>query len=100
MNFQMYKLEFEKAEELEIKLSPFIGSWRKQGNSRKAFTSASLSTLKPLTIFDPKKLWKILQEMGVLDHFTCFLRNPYASQEATIRTEHGTMDWFKTGKVV
>ena len=44
------------------------------------------------------KLWKILQEMGIPDHLTCLLRNPYAGQEATVRTLHGTMDWFKIGK--
>ena len=47
-----------------------------------------------------KKLWKILKEMGVSDRLTCLLRNLYASQEATIRTGHGTMDWFKIGKGV
>ena len=46
------------------------------------------------------KLWKILKEMGILDHLTCLLRNLYAGQEATVRTRHGTMDWFKTGKAV
>ena len=40
------------------------------------------------------KLWKILKEMGIADHLTCLLRNPYAGQEATVRTRHGTMDWF------
>ena len=44
--------------------------------------------------------WKILKEMGIPDHLTCLLRNPYASQEATIRTECGTTDWFKIGKGV
>ena len=49
---------------------------------------------------DHNKLWKILQEMGIADHLTCLLRNLYASQEATARTGHGTMDWFQTGKGV
>ena len=44
------------------------------------------------------KLWKILKEMGIPDHLTCFLRNLYASQEATVRTGHGTTDWFQIGK--
>ena len=44
--------------------------------------------------------WKILKEMGIPDHLICLLRNLYESQEATVRTEHGTMDWFKTGKGV
>ena len=49
---------------------------------------------------DHNKRWKILKEMGVPDHLTCLLRNLYAGQEATVRTEHGTMDWFKIGKAV
>ena len=49
---------------------------------------------------DHSKLWKILKEMGIPDHLTCFLRNLYAGQEATVRTGHGTMDWFQTGKGV
>ena len=49
---------------------------------------------------DHKKLWKILQEMGIPDHLTCLLRNLYAGQEATVRTGHGTTDWFQIGKGV
>ena len=49
---------------------------------------------------DHNKLWKILQEMGIQDHFTCLLRNLYAGQEATVRTRHGTTDWFQIGKGV
>ena len=47
-----------------------------------------------------KKLWKILKEMGIPDHLTCLLRNLFAGQEATVRTEHGTTDWFQIGKGV
>ena len=46
------------------------------------------------------KLWKILKEMGITDHLTCLLRNLYAGQEATVRTGHGTTDWFQIGKGV
>ena len=53
--------------------------------------------LKPLTV-DHNKLWKILQELGIPDHLTCLLRIPYAGQEATVRTGHGTTDWFQIGK--
>ena len=49
---------------------------------------------------DLNKLWKILKEMGILDHLICLMRNLYAAQEATVRTGHGTMDWFQTGKGV
>ena len=53
---------------------------------------------KAFDCVDHEELWKILEEMGKPDHFTCLLRNLYASQEATIRTRHGTTDWFKIGK--
>ena len=49
---------------------------------------------------DHKKLWKILKDMGIPDHLTCLLRNLYAGQEATVRTGHGTIDWFRIGKGV
>ena len=49
---------------------------------------------------DHNKLWKILKEMGILDHLTCLLRNLYAGQEATVKTRHGTTDWFQIGKGV
>ena len=55
---------------------------------------------KPLTIVDHNKLWKILKEMGIPDHLTCLLRYPYVGQEATVRTGHGTTDWFQIGKGV
>ena len=65
MNFQMYKVDLEKVEETEIKLPTSVGSYKKQGNSRKtSSTSASLTTLKPLTV-DHNKLWKILKEMRI-----------------------------------
>ena len=53
---------------------------------------------KAFDCVDHDKLWKSLEEMGILDHFTCLLRNLYAGQEATVRTGHGTMDWFQMGK--
>ena len=49
---------------------------------------------------DHNKLWKILKDMGIPDHLTCLLRNLYAGQEATVRTGHGTTDWFQIGKGV
>ena len=55
---------------------------------------------KPLTVWDHNKLWKILKEMGIPDHHTCLLQCLYAGQEATVRTRHGTTDWFKIGKGV
>ena len=55
---------------------------------------------KAFDCVDHNKLWKILKEMVIPDHFTCLLRNLYADQEATVRTRHGTMDWFQIGKEV
>ena len=56
--------------------------------------------VKAFDCVDHNKLWKILQVMGIPDHLTCLLRNLYAGQEATVRTGHGTTDWFKIGKGV
>ena len=53
---------------------------------------------KTFDCVDHNKLWKILKEMGIPDHLTCLLRNLYAGQEATVRTVHGTTDWFQIGK--
>ena len=99
MNFQMFKLVLEKAEEPEIKLQTIAGSSKKQESSRKTSTSALL-TAKAFDCVDHHKLWKILQEVGIPDHLTCLLRNLYAFQEATVRTGHGTTDWFQIGKGV
>ena len=66
---------------------------------RKISTSALLTTLKPLMVWITTN-WKILKEMGIPDHLTCLLRNLYAAQEATVRTGHGTTDWFQIGKEV
>ena len=77
-----------------------VASWKKQGNSRKTSTFASLAMLKILTVIHHNKLWKILKDLGIPDYLTCLLRNLYAGQEATVRTRHGPMDWFQTGKKV
>ena len=95
----MFKLVLEKAEEPEIKLPTSVGSLRKQESSRKTSTSALLTTPKYLTVWITTH-WKILKEMGIPDHLTCLLRNLYAGQEATLRTGHGTTDWFQIGKGV
>ena len=69
----------------------------KQESSRKTSLSALLTTPKRSTVWVTTN-WKILQEMGTPDHLTCLLRNLYADQEATVRTGHGTTDWFQIGK--
>ena len=95
----MFKLDLEKAEEPEIKLPASTSSWKKQESSRKTSISALLTMPKLLTVWITIN-WKILQEMGIPDHLNCLLRNLYAGKEATVRTGHGTTDWFEIGKGV
>ena len=95
----MFKLVLEKAEEPEIKLSTLAESLKGQESSRKTSISALLTMLKPLTVWITIN-WNILKEMGIPDHLTCLLRNLYAGQAATVRTGHGTTDWFQIGKEV
>ena len=95
----MFKLDLEKAEEPEIKLLTSTGSQKKQESSRKK-TSISASLTKAFDCEDHNKLWEILKEIRIPDHLTCLLRNLYAGQEATVRTGHGTTDWFYIGKGV
>ena len=99
MNFQMFKLVLEKAEEPEIKLPTSFGLLKKQESSRKTSISALLTMAKSLTVWITTN-WKILKEMGILVHFTCLLRNLYASQEEAVRTGHGMTNWFQIGKGV
>ena len=93
----MFKLVFEKAEEPETKFPTSSGSSKKQESSRKTSISALLTMPNPLTVWITKKLWKILKEMRMPGHLTCLFRNLHANQEATVRTGHGTSDWFQIG---
>ena len=95
----MSKMVLEKAEEQEIKLPTSAGSSKKQESSKKTYISALLTTPKPLTAWITIN-WKILKEMGIPGYLTCLLRNLYAGQEATVRTGHGTTDWFQIRKGV
>ena len=99
MNFQIFKLVLEKAEEPEIKLPTSVGSSKKQ-EFQKNIYFCFIDYAKAFNCVDHSKLWKILIEMGIPDHLTCLLRNLYAGQEATVRTRHGTTDWFQIGKGV
>ena len=96
----MFKLVLEKAEEPEIKLPTSTRSWKKQESSKKNMYFCFIDYAKAFDCVDHNKLWKILKEIGIPDHLICLLRNLYASQEATVRTEHGTTDWFQIGKGV
>ena len=88
------KKEKKKAEEPEIKLPTSTGLSKKQESSRKTSISALLTIPKPLTVWITTN-WKILQGMGMPNHLTCLLGNLYAGQEATVRTGHGTTNWFQ-----
>ena len=96
MNFQMFKLDLEKAEEPEIKLPTSVGSLKKQESFRNV---CFIGYAKAFDCVDHNKL-ENFSEMGIPDHLTCLLRNLYSGQEATDRTERGTTDWFQIGKEV
>ena len=79
----MFKLDLENTEEPEIKLPASTGSSKKQESSRKNICFCFIDYAKAFDYVDHNKLWKILKEMGILDHLTCLLRNLYAGQEVT-----------------
>ena len=89
MNFQMFKLVLDKAEEPEIKLPTSAGSSIKQ-EFQKNIYFCFIDYAKAFDCVDHNKLRKILQEMGIPDHLICLLRNLYAGQEATVKTGHGS----------
>ena len=95
----MFKLVLEKAEEPEIKLPTSAGSSKKQRVPENIYF-CFIDYTKAFDCVDHNELWKILKEMGIPDHLTCLLKNLNAGQEATVRTLHGTTDWFKIGKGV
>ena len=97
MNFLMFNLVLEKAEEPEIKLPTSAGSWKNE-EFQKNIYFCFIDCAKAFDCVDHNKLWKILKEMGIPDHLICLLRNLYAGQEATVITGHGTTDWLQIGK--
>ena len=96
----MFKLNLEKAEEPEIKLPISFGLQKKQESSITTSYFCFIDYTKAFDCVDHNKLWKILKEVGIPDHLTCLLKNLYADQEATVRTGHGTTDWFQNRKAV
>ena len=95
----MFKLDLEKAEEPESKLSHPLDH-RKRTEFQKIIYFCLIDYAKAFDCVDHNKLWKILQEMGIPDQLTCLLRNLYAGQEAAVRTGHAAADWFQIGKGV
>ena len=95
----MFKLDFKKAEESEIKLPVSVGSSKKKRKFQKNIYFCFIDYTKAFDCGDHNKLWKTVKDMRIPDHLICLLRNLYAGQEATVRTGHET-DWFQIGKGV
>ena len=94
----MFKLDLDKAEKPEIKLPTSTGSSKKQ-EFKKNIYFCFIDYANAFDCVDHSKLWKTLQEMGILDHLTCLLGNLYAGQEATVRTRHEQQTSLKLEKV-
>ena len=99
VNFQMFKLDLEKAEEPEINWQHPLDHGKSKRVPEKVYF-CFIDYAKAFDCVDHNKLWKILREMGLPDHLTYLLRNLYASQETTVRSGHGTTDWFLIGTEV
>ena len=93
----MYKLNLEEAEEPES-IANVLWIIEKAREFQTNIYFCFIDYIKVFACVDHNKLWKILEEMAIADHLTCLLRNPYTGQEATVRTGHGTTDWFQIGK--
>ena len=96
MNFQMFKLVLDKAEE-QISNCQHLLDHQKSKRVPEKHLFCFIDYAKAFDCVDYNKLWKILKEMGIPDHLTCLLRNQYAGQEATVRTGRGATDWFQIG---
>ena len=93
------QIGFRKGRGIRDQIASICWIIEKARELKKKSTSASLTMLKPLTVYH-SKWWKILKEMGIPDNLTCLLRNLYADQKATVRTRDGIMDSFQIGKGV
>ena len=96
----MFKLALKKGRGTRDQIPNIRWFIKKAKEFQKNIYFCFIDYAKDFDCVDHNKLWKILQEMGVPDYLTCLLRNLYAGQEATVRTEHGTTDWFQIGKEV
>ena len=96
----MFKLNLEKAEEARDQIASICWIIEKAREFQKNIYFCFIDYAKAFGCVDHNKLWKMLKEMGVSNQLTCLLRNLYIGQEATVRTRHGTTNWFKIGKPV
>ena len=88
-----------KGFDLDLTWMVLLGSSKKAREFQKNIYFCFIDYAKAFDCVDHNKLWTIMKEMGIPDHLTCLLRNLYAGQEATVRTGHGTTDWFQIGTV-
>ena len=91
---------FRKVRGTRDQISSILWIIKKAREFQKNIYFCFIDSAKVFDCVDHNKLWKILKEMGIPDQLTCLLRNLYAGQEATVRTGHGTTDWFRIGKGV
>ena len=91
---------FRKGRGTRDQIANILWIIEKAGEFQKNIYFCFIDYAKAFACVDHSKLWKNLKEMGITDHLTCLLRNVYAGQEATVRTGHGTTDWFQIGKEV
>ena len=96
----MFKLVLEKAEEPRDQIANIHWIMERAREFQRNIYFCFIDYAKAFDCVDQNKLWKILKEMGIVDHLTCLLRNLYAGQEAAVRTRHGRVDWFKIRKGV
>ena len=96
----MFKLALEKARGARDQIANICWIIKKAREFQKDIYFCFIDYAKAFDHVGHSKLWKILKKMGLPDHLTCLLRNLYAGQEATVRTGHGTTDWFQIGKGV
>ena len=96
----MFKLDLEKARGTRGQIVNICWIIEKAREFQKSIYFCFIDYAKAFDCVDHSKRWKILKETGIPDHLTCLLRNLYAGQEATVRTGHGTTDWFQIGKGV
>ena len=99
MKFQKFKLDLERQRNQDH-IANICWIIEKVREFQKNIYFCFIDYAKAFDCLDHNKLWKILKEMGISDYLTCFLRNLSAGQEATVRTGHGTTDWFQIGKGV
>ena len=102
MNYELPDVQtgFTKGREIRNDIANIRWIIEKSREFQKSIYFCFIDYAKAFDCVDHSKLWKILKEMGIPDHLTCILRNLYAGQEATIKTGHGTTDWFQIGKGV